>query len=300
MYLYLQLYLRLYLPLWKWKVWCYVVQTGVVHTSAHQLRPQPVSVASVEGRMASGLCATNLGPPGVWRQTLITVPPNLGIQSQLTPFLLWPGGSNWRNVRAGTTNKRRESKQEGGVEHQSHISLSETADHPLSSCEQKEKKIQIQEAEKAPIACDKVTLSTSEVFWDVKNTDKKLILNSETEMWNTDKVGVIIFSTCCGLFLVGVCFVRIYHTLISSRATPMISSICIHLCKSDISSTTKPDIWYPLFDVRVSSHHRPTYSLSQIIYQNSLPDSQQLQSLHIFTERFSTAICRQSICLVPK
>ena len=124
---------------WKWKVWCYVVQTGVVHTGAHQLRPQPVSVASVEGRMASGLCATNLGPPGVWRQTLITVPPNLGIQSQLTPFLLWPGGSNWRNVRAGTTNKRRESKQEGGVEHQSHISLSETADHPSSSCEQKEK-----------------------------------------------------------------------------------------------------------------------------------------------------------------
>ena len=48
---------------WKWKVWCYVVQTGVVHTGAHQLRPQPVSVASVEGRMASGLCATNLGPP---------------------------------------------------------------------------------------------------------------------------------------------------------------------------------------------------------------------------------------------
>ena len=139
LYLYLQLYSQLYFKylFWKWKVWCYVVQTGVVHTSAHQLRPQPVSVASVEGRMASGLCATNLGPPGVWRQTLITVPPNLGIQSQLTPFLLWPGGSNWRNVRAGTTNKRRESKQEGGVEHQSHISLSETADHPSSSCEQK-------------------------------------------------------------------------------------------------------------------------------------------------------------------
>ena len=174
-----------YLGFWcivKLILWCYVVQTGVVH-SAHQLKTLSLCICificncirncilntflkmesvmlcgsdrcGAHGRSpveaSAGLCCLcggqdGLGPlchqprsTGVWRQTLITVPPNLGIR-QLTPFLLWPGGSNWRNVRAGTTNKRKESKQEGGVKHQSHISFSETADHPSSSCEQKEK-----------------------------------------------------------------------------------------------------------------------------------------------------------------
>ena len=31
------------------------------------------------------------------------------------------------------------NEEEGGVEHQSHISLPETADHPSRACEQKEK-----------------------------------------------------------------------------------------------------------------------------------------------------------------
>ena len=137
-YLYLYFYLRLYLPFLKMAS---VMLCGSDRCGAHGCSPVEAS---------AGLCCLcggqdGLGPlchqprsTGVWRQTLITVPPNLGIR-QLTPFLLWPGGSNWRNVRAGTTNKRRESKQEGGVKHQSHISFSETADHPSSSCEQKEK-----------------------------------------------------------------------------------------------------------------------------------------------------------------
>ena len=41
-------------------------------------------------------------------------------------------------------------------------------------------------------------------YFEVWKIGQKIILNSETEMWHTDKVGILIFSTCCGLFVVGV------------------------------------------------------------------------------------------------